>query len=211
MYDTLSSHMKNSFKNYLYDQNELVPIDEPAAFEYGGTGCTLNTFSCPKNEVCRMNNMKSRAGTCRCKEGYVRNTIGECELALSYKDEAVNGILNDRTLNLSNTSDTKRQLKVVAENKEIKLPNNEVSLTASVSPPPAEDEVYQYEWTSLNQPEGSSAVKQKHGEELKLSKLNEGMYTFKVIFLHILENFYQEQEELENGILTFLVKQTNKY
>lgn len=102
---------------------------------------------------------------------------------LNLKDEAVNGfadVLTDRIINLSNTTEVKKKLKVTAENKEVKLPKNEVSLTASVTPPPAEDEKYQYEWTSLHQPEGSSAVKHQNGEELQLTKLTEGLYTFKV-------------------------------
>lgn len=88
--------------------------------------------------------------------------------------------MTEKIDNLSNITDTKKELKVIAENKEVKLPKNEVSLTATVNPPPGEDEKYQYEWTSLQQPEGSSAVKHQNGETLQLSKLNEGLYTFKV-------------------------------
>lgn len=87
--------------------------------------------------------------------------------------------LTDKIINL-NTTDTRKQLKVTADNKEVKLPTNEVSLTASVIPPPADDEKYQYEWTSLHKPEGSSAVKEQNGESLQLKNLNEGLYNFKV-------------------------------
>lgn len=87
--------------------------------------------------------------------------------------------MTDHTVN---TTVTRRKLTVSTENKIVRLPTNEVSLTASVSPPPGEDEKYLYEWTSLHQPEGSGAIKQQNSEQLLLSKMSEGLYTFKVSF-----------------------------
>lgn len=117
--------------------------------------------------------------------GYIRGADGEC-LSMDIKDAAINGLtdsLTEKILNLSSTtlSTTRKHLNVITESKIIKLPDSEVSLTASVSPPPREDEgKYQYEWTSLHQPEGSAAVKHQNGETLELTKLSEGLYTFKV-------------------------------
>lgn len=73
----------------------------------------------------------------------------------------------------------RQQLIVTAESKEVRLPENEVNLVASVSPEDS-DEKYQFEWTSLHQPEGSTAVKHQNGGQLHLEKLTEGVYSFKV-------------------------------
>lgn len=43
-----------------------------------------------------------------------------------------------------------------------------------------DEEKFQFEWTSLQQPDGSTAVKHQNGGQLQLSKLSEGLYTFKV-------------------------------
>lgn len=61
----------------------------------------------------------------------------------------------------------------------MKLPKDEVTLVASVA---SDDdaEKYQFEWTSLQQPDGSTAVKHQNGGQLQLSKLSEGLYTFRV-------------------------------
>lgn len=53
--------MKNSFKNFVYDNSKELPEMDDIDFEYAG--CDVNAFSCPKNEICVPNNMKSRAGT----------------------------------------------------------------------------------------------------------------------------------------------------
>lgn len=62
----------------------------------------------------------------------------------------------------------------------MKLPKDEVTLVATVGSTAGDEEKYQYEWTSLQQPEGSTAVKHQNGGQLQLSKLSEGLYTFKV-------------------------------
>lgn len=97
-----------------------------------------------------------------------------------------NDAFTDRITTFGNTSAiTKKQLTVSVESKVVQLPDSEVTLVASVTPPSgSEEEKYQFEWTSLQQPEGSTAVKQQNGdgEQLQLSKLTEGLYTFKVSF-----------------------------
>jgi hypothetical protein len=75
---------------------------------------------------------------------------------------------------------SKIQLQVTAESKVVRLPDNEASLTALVNQPNMDNPQYQYEWTALTQSGGSNAVKHQNGETLLLSKLSEGLYTFKV-------------------------------
>lgn len=78
---------------------------------------------------------------------------------------------------------TRKHLTVTSVNQEVKLPKNDVTLLAHVEPDDTlEVEKYQFEWTSLEQPDGgSTAVKhQSDGGQLQLSKLSEGLYTFKV-------------------------------
>ena len=125
------------------------------------------------------------AGTCKCKSGYGRGPDGEC-IVMSLRDTAQNTFpdgFTEKIITLVNSTSmmSKKHLVVSAESKQVMLPDSEVSLTASVSPMPREgSEKYQYEWTSLQQPDGSSAVKHQNGETLQLSKLSEGLYTFKV-------------------------------
>ena len=149
-------------------------------------GCEVGTDSgCGLGEVCVQNFPKSRAGTCSCKPGYIRNHSGDCIL-VDLKDVGLHSsseMLTERILDATNKSVpvTRKHLTVSAENKVVKLPDNEVTLIASVAPDDSnEEEKYQYEWTSLQQPDGSTAVKHQNGGQLQLSKLVEGLYTFKV-------------------------------
>lgn len=129
--------------------------------------------TCGNNEECVQNVPKSRAGTCKCKTGYSRNWSGIC---VSEEENVAEGTA---TSNISSAV-TKKHLTVTAESKEVKSPASEVSIIAYVSPPARKGEKYQYDWTSLEQPAGSVAVKHQNGEEMQLSKLSEGLYTFKI-------------------------------
>lgn len=133
--------------------------------------CSLGIPSCPENEECIQNNLKSRAGTCKCKSLYRRNWDGVCMFDVNNMSE---GLLN------TNISDTKKHLTVTAESKEVKFPISEVTINAYVTPPAPDGVKYQYDWISLQQPAGSAAVKHQNGEEMHLSKLSEGLFTFKV-------------------------------
>lgn len=63
----------------------------------------------------------------------------------------------------------------------VRLPENEVTLVAYVVPIAIEGQKYQYEWTLLKQPAGTNTIKVQNEERLHLSKLSEGLYTFKVM------------------------------
>lgn len=74
---------------------------------------------------------------------------------------------------------TRKPLTVKAESKNVRLPTNEATLYATVEPA-AENQKYEFEWTTLHQPEGSTAVQHKSEGKLHLEKLTEGIYAFKV-------------------------------
>lgn len=96
---------------------------------------------------------------------------------------------------------------MVAESKEVRLPRNEVTLIAHVAghDETSEEEKYQFTWTSLHQPEGSTAVKHQNGGKLHLEKMMEGVYEFKVIL-------YSSKYEmsLNNHIINILLKKKFK-
>ncbi|CAH0563661.1 unnamed protein product [Brassicogethes aeneus] len=167
-----------------------LAMDE--TFRYGSLACELGDSLCSgPHELCVPNRANSRAGTCRCIEGYIRNPDGDCLIAINdvaaVKSLLADKIMNDigeTTISALNTSKpvTRRHLAVMAESKEVRLPRNEVTLMAKVEEPSSnpEEDKYQFTWTSLHQPDGSTAVKNQNGGELHLEKLVEGVYEFKV-------------------------------
>ncbi|XP_017783427.1 PREDICTED: dyslexia-associated protein KIAA0319-like protein [Nicrophorus vespilloides] len=172
MYNMINNRPTNHYDDVYKD---LLQLSE-SALDYN-TACSVGIgASCIENEECVQNYPTSRAGTCKCKVGFLRNHDGLCSLPI-LKDAAIKG-------NIIDDNDTvliaKKQLMLTAESKEVKLPENEVSLVAVVNPLPTAGEKFNYEWTSLRKPEGSGAVKIQKAEILHLTKLSEGLYTFKV-------------------------------
>lgn len=144
--------------------------------------CRLDDVNvCAENEICVTNEEDSKIGTCECNDAYVRNADGICIMPRSSE---LTDMLSDRIIEVTtNRSEplSKKRLIVSADSKEVKLPNDEVTLVASVSSnEPSDEEPYNYEWTSLEQPKGSTAVKHQNEGQLHLEKLVEGLYTFKV-------------------------------
>uniref|UniRef100_A0A1Y1M2B5 MANSC domain-containing protein n=1 Tax=Photinus pyralis TaxID=7054 RepID=A0A1Y1M2B5_PHOPY len=165
--------------SYLLSDPHRLEDAYKSLLEAGGStydyqiSCSLGIPSCPENEECLQNNVKSRAGTCKCKSGYKRNWEGVCILDVNNMSES--------TLNISIPPETKKHLTVTAESKEVKYPTSEVTIIAYVEPAAPDGVKYQYDWISLQQPAGSAAVKHQNGEEMHLSKLSEGLFTFKVL------------------------------
>ncbi|XP_018324122.1 dyslexia-associated protein KIAA0319-like protein [Agrilus planipennis] len=161
----------------------MIQMDE-SNFNFA-SGCTIgNPEACEINEECIQNHPKSRSGTCRCKTGFARSPSGLCTLVLDFKDKGIHDVLNgfsEQILPVSSSTNTSlKQLTITVESKEVKLPENEVTLTAFIDPPATEKGGYQYDWNLIQQPEGNAAVKHQNGEQLQLSQLSEGLYTFKV-------------------------------
>nr|CAI5843930.1 unnamed protein product [Callosobruchus analis] len=143
---------------------------------------------CAPNEICVPQHAKSRSGVCQCIEGYMRRHSGECVPILLgqpvlHAGPSMADIITERIIEKSTANQsapvTKKQLTVVAESKEVRLPVNNATLHASVTPVDPEAH-YQYEWISLHQPKDSTAVKHQNGGQLQLDKLTEGLYSFKV-------------------------------
>ncbi|XP_034947675.1 dyslexia-associated protein KIAA0319 [Chelonus insularis] len=75
----------------------------------------------------------------------------------------------------------KKQLVVSAVSKEVRLPDNQATLSAFTFPAEQGNEHYNYAWSLLSQPEGHTGVMtDQNRPTLKLSKLSEGLYKFRV-------------------------------
>lgn len=88
-----------------------------------------------------------------------------------------------QTLKDTNTSmkPTVKQLLVSAVSKEVRLPENEVTLSAYTVPAERGNQHYNYAWSLLSQPEGhTGTMTDQNRVTVKLSNLSEGLYTFKV-------------------------------
>lgn len=74
-----------------------------------------------------------------------------------------------------------KQLLVSAVSKEVRLPENAVTLSAFTVPAERENEHYNYAWSLLSQPEGhTGTMTDQNRMTVKLSNLSEGLYKFKV-------------------------------
>lgn len=126
-------------------------------------------------------------GTCQCLNGYIRNVNGDCMSLESVDDiplhSPMSKLLTEQILeNTSNNKSipvTRKPLAVKAESKKVRLPENEATLYADVEPA-GDKQKYQFDWTTLHQPDGSTAVQHKNEGKLHLEKLTEGIYAFKV-------------------------------
>lgn len=67
-------------------------------------------------------------------------------------------------------------------NKEVRLPENEVTLSAYTIPNVNSDKTYEFTWTLVSQPERGNigTMTEQTGGTIKLSQLTEGLYRFKV-------------------------------
>lgn len=74
-----------------------------------------------------------------------------------------------------------KQLLVNVVSKELRLPENEVSLSAFTVPAEQQNEHYNYAWSLLDAPSGhTGTMRDQNQNTVKLSNLSEGFYQFKV-------------------------------
>ncbi|CAG9767299.1 unnamed protein product [Ceutorhynchus assimilis] len=176
MYSILSD--RNRFENAYNNLEKDILFDEA----FYGMSCEVgveNSCQLP-NEICVPKRERSRNGICECRPGFTRQEEGVC-FAVELNNIRLPDVITEKILDVANKSApvTRQHLTVLAESKQVKLPVNEVTLTVK-TPEEDPDNKYQYEWTPLHQPDGSTAVKHQNDNELHLEKLSEGLYSFKV-------------------------------
>ncbi|CAN8000142.1 unnamed protein product, partial [Ixodes hexagonus] len=163
----------------------------------GGSGRTCYyglVLQCPKNEECVNLNGKRRNGVCNCKHGLTRDpTTGSCIAYLNAtavtqqgsttKLPAASSSPTPVPVSASTATSTPYALIVSAgDNKELHLPENEVTLSAYVFKEKSEGAQYRYQWTLVSHPDGeeTGVMQDQNTNSLKLSHLREGLYTFRV-------------------------------
>ncbi|KAL0116040.1 hypothetical protein PUN28_011119 [Cardiocondyla obscurior] len=150
--------------------------------EVNGITC-IDQSDCMDNEVC-IKREESNAGTCQCSSGFKRNIAGTCimmeeiDAELGVTEETKIPTVKDISTSIKPTM---KQLLVSAVSKEVRLPENEVTLSAYTVPAERGNQRYNYAWSLLNQPEGhTGTMTDQNRVTVKLSNLSEGLYTFKV-------------------------------
>ena len=149
---------------------------------------------CDKNEVCKpiksmvQRRRRKEQGICQCKDGFERNPKGKCikmdvQLSNDYSSES-------KELSKESTAIPVERLVVSAGGShEIQLPNNKITLSAFVvpesgSPSSSSLSKYTYKWNLVwRSQSGDDEYGNMEGttsQELKLSNLKAGNYTFKV-------------------------------
>ncbi|XP_076654438.1 dyslexia-associated protein KIAA0319 [Halictus rubicundus] len=142
----------------------------------------ITQATCSENEVCVKDPHKSDVSTCQCSIGFKHNIEGICvpdeDMELGVTPQIKEQILKDSSASI--VPPVKRLL-VSAVSKEVRLPENEVTLSAYTVPAEQGKEHYNYAWSLLSQPESHSGIMtDQNSMTVKLSNLSEGLYTFKV-------------------------------
>lgn len=168
---------------------------------------------CPINEYCALRNTRARQGLCKCKIGYTRSLLtGHCQpiktssstftamdtsvttlpttISTGYNHPSTTTNFGDKTSSVVDTKSSSTSAPLIHHlvvsaggNKQIQLPENEVTLTAYALPQEKEGEKYKYRWTLVSQPGGDEETGIMQGQTsstLKLSKLRAGIYVFEI-------------------------------
>lgn len=101
-----------------------------------------------------------------------------------------------------------KRLLVSAVSKEVRLPENEVTLSAYTVPAEQENEHYNYAWSLLSQPDGHTGIMADQNRmTVKLSNLSEGLYAFKVAVngLNVYGEAYANVSVLPRKFLTIVI------
>lgn len=146
--------------------------------------CGRGFGHCGENEYCKL--MSREGGICKCKEGYYsrKNKCvkrGIIPVVPASYVENVPASPRQLVANSEEVEPDKITLLVSVESKNIQLPENEASLTASVVPE-SENEKYNYLWSLVDKPENdkNGTITDQTRKTVKVSNLSEGLYRFKV-------------------------------
>ncbi|XP_047368671.1 dyslexia-associated protein KIAA0319 [Vespa velutina] len=158
--------------------------DSHVVFETYSVSC-IDPTECASNEVCIRHEEKDDVGICQCSFGFKRNIAGTCVVVddIETAELSVTPQINGEILKGTTTTvkPTLIQLLVSAVSKEVRLPENEVTLSAYTIPAEQGNEHYNYAWSLLSQPEGHTGIMTDQNRiTVKLSNLSEGLYRFKV-------------------------------
>ncbi|XP_071632449.1 dyslexia-associated protein KIAA0319 [Temnothorax longispinosus] len=141
----------------------------------------MDQSGCLDNEIC-VKHGDTDVGTCQCPLSFKRNVAGTCideiDAELGVTQQAKVPTVKDISTSIKPTM---KQLLVSAVSKEVRLPENEVTLSAYTVPAELGNQHYNYAWSLLSQPEGhTGTMTDQNRVTVKLSNLSEGLYTFKV-------------------------------
>lgn len=180
-----------------YSDDSDLHIDE-SRFYSNLISCEVGLTTCPTNEECVQLIPKSRQGICNCEESYVRNESEQCVRLSDQMLKDVNLEFDpkldvDGTASKSSTVSSVKKLTVSVVSKTVRLPEQEVTLAAYTIPDEkSSGDTYKYLWSLISQPSGdvNGIMSDQTKDNIKLSKLSEGLYRFKVIVTGL--NMYGE-------------------
>lgn len=179
--DVLSRFMNDGHRTMDDDYiSDMFMSESNYDYKKGVQECEIGVMQCPENEECVQITAKSRSGVCSCKEEFARDVNGLCKAPNPNEAVISSSSSNNSTKEKTSSIAPLKPLAISVLSKEVRLPENEVNLVAYVVPVAAKGQKYQYDWTSLKQPSGTNTIKVQKEEQLHLSKLSEGLYTFKV-------------------------------
>ncbi|XP_015173738.1 PREDICTED: dyslexia-associated protein KIAA0319 [Polistes dominula] len=180
MWSELLSQANDETRPLLMDNID----DNRIVFDTDTINCMYQS-DCAPNEICIRLEEKDDVSVCRCDLGFKRNIAGTC-MAINEMENAELGVTPQMNAQISKGTTTSakpilKELLVSAVSKEVRLPENEVTLSAYTMPAEQENEHYNYAWSLLSQPEGHTGTMiDQNRITVKLSNLSEGLYRFKV-------------------------------
>ncbi|XP_057326947.1 dyslexia-associated protein KIAA0319-like protein [Microplitis mediator] len=141
----------------------------------------MSGISCMDNNDCQDNQVCVKHTTDDDKPG----DVGVCEEIQSdfvVDSDVKSSKKNSVNMEMDTKPVLKKQLVVSAVSKEVRLPDNQVTLSAFTVPAEQGNEHYNYAWSLLSQPEGhTGTMTDQNLPTVKLSNLSEGLYKFRVV------------------------------
>lgn len=165
-------------------------LDDESRFYNNLITCEVGAdTTCSVNEECVQLIPKSRQGICNCAEAYVRNEHEQCVRLSDKILEDMNVDFEpklelDGTASKSSTISSVKKLTVSVVSKTVRLPDQSVTLSAYTIPDEkSSGDTYKYLWSLISQPSGdvNGIMSDQTEDNIKLSKLSEGLYRFKVM------------------------------
>ncbi|XP_008555762.1 dyslexia-associated protein KIAA0319-like protein [Microplitis demolitor] len=165
----------NEVLGQIYETNPLL-IDAVSNRDSNMMG-----INCMDNNDCQDNQVCVKHTTDDDKPG----DVGVCEEIQSdfvVDSDVKSGKKSPMSMEMDTKPVLKKQLVVSAVSKEVRLPDNQVTLSAFTVPAEQGNEHYNYAWSLLSQPEGhTGTMTDQNLPTVKLSNLSEGLYKFRVV------------------------------